>query len=169
MVLRKFSMEGDEDKEEQKKLSPQQAILKMARYCAYQERSQHEVRQKLYELGLRYQDVEASISELISEGFINEERFAIAYAGGKFRMKHWGKVKIKAGLSLHKISEYCVKKALNSLNDEDYIKTIDLLLEKKIIQIKNRKSIEQQHLCAKYLISKGYESDLVWDRIKIIL
>ena len=68
------------------------AQLKLANFCAYQERSQQEVREKLVKMGISSDDLEDIIVFLISENFLNEERFAIAYAGGKFRVKHWGKL-----------------------------------------------------------------------------
>ncbi|MEQ8925876.1 MAG: RecX family transcriptional regulator, partial [Fulvivirga sp.] len=89
-----------------KKLSPKEAKLKAADYCAYQERSQQQVRDKLYTYGLYSEDVERILSELITENFINEERFAIAYAGGKFRVKKWGRNKILQGLNQHRVSNY---------------------------------------------------------------
>ncbi len=71
-----------------------QALIKAESYCAYQERCQQEVRDKLYSWGLHEVQVENVIAELIASNFINEERFAKAYAGGKFRIKKWGRVKI---------------------------------------------------------------------------
>jgi len=91
---------------EQKKivLDYKSALLKAQKHCAYQERSQQEVRNKLFEWGLHSADVENAIVELISANFINEERFAMQLASGKFRIKHWGKVKITQALKLHKVS-----------------------------------------------------------------
>ncbi|MFN7691482.1 MAG: regulatory protein RecX, partial [Bacteroidota bacterium] len=80
------------------------ALVKAGKHCAYQERSQHEVRNKLYEWGVRGEDAENIIVELINQGYINEERFAIQLANGKFRIKHWGKVKITQALKLHHVS-----------------------------------------------------------------
>ena len=114
------------EEEKRKKIySPQEALKKAYKFCAYQERNQQEIRDKLYEWGLHKQDVEQIISQLISEGFINEERFAIAYAGGKFRIKHWGKIKIKLALKQKNISEYCINKALREINNRDYQKTLE--------------------------------------------
>src|SRR5271155_4760919 len=84
---------------------PHKALLKAQKYCAYQERSQQEVRDKLYSYGLHRNQVEPIIAELITAGFLKEERFAIAFAGGKFRMKGWGKIKIKQALKFKKVPE----------------------------------------------------------------
>ena len=81
--------------EKSKQTSPidkKTAQLKLANFCAYQERSQQEVREKLVKMGILSDDLEDIIAFLISENFLNEERFAIAFAGGKFRIKHWGKL-----------------------------------------------------------------------------
>ena len=118
---------------EQKKivLDYKSALLKAQKHCAYQERSQQEVRNKLFEWGLHSADVENAIVELISANFINEERFAMQLASGKFRIKHWGKVKITQALKLHKVSAYCIKKALQQIPDDDYEKSLRKILEKK--------------------------------------
>src|ERR1700740_2175906 len=98
---------------EKKKITDKKvAMAKAEHYCAYQERSQQEVRDKLYEWGLWPEAVEHIISQLICDNFLNEERFAKAYALGKFRQKGWGKIKIKQGLKLKKVPEVLIKKAL---------------------------------------------------------
>ncbi|HTN38810.1 MAG TPA: hypothetical protein VL053_17135, partial [Arachidicoccus sp.] len=72
----------------------EQATQKIRAYCAYQERNHYEVKQKLYSYGLFSTDVEVILTGLIVDGYLNEERFARQFAGGKFRMKGWGKMKI---------------------------------------------------------------------------
>ena len=98
-----------------------QALIKAESYCAYQERCQQEVRDKLYSWGLHEVQVENVIAELIASNFINEERFAKAYAGGKFRIKKWGRVKISIELKRRKISTYCIKKGLAEIEEEEYV------------------------------------------------
>src|SRR4249919_2672470 len=93
------------------------ALQKAKHYCAYQERCHSEVRDKLYSFGLHRNEVEPLLTQLIEENFLNEERFAIAYAGGKFRIKNWGKEKIKYALKQNKVSEYCIHKALAAINN----------------------------------------------------
>ncbi|MTI20611.1 RecX family transcriptional regulator, partial [Fulvivirga sp. RKSG066] len=114
-----------------KRLSVNEALTKLARYCAYQERSQVQVRQKLYELGLYSDEVEEVIVKLITDDFVNEERFARSYAGGKFRLKKWGRIKILEGLKQHQISNYCVKKAMAEIDDSDYMQTLCEIIDKK--------------------------------------
>ncbi len=113
--------------------SREQAKVKAESYCAYQERSQFEIRNKLYEWGLHQKDVEEIISELIELNFLNEERFALAYSLGKFRIKGWGKNKIRQGLKLKRITDKLIIKSLKSIEDDDY-----LMMLKKILQKKNK-------------------------------
>src|SRR6201996_2709269 len=103
-------------------LSPEQALQKARHYCGYQERCHSQVQEKLYSFGLRKPQVEAALATLIEESYLNEERFAIQYAGGHFRLKSWGKVKIRYELQQRKVSEYCIKKALAAIDGEDYEK-----------------------------------------------
>ena len=111
-----------------KVFSKEQCQVKAESYCAYQERSQQEIRNKLYDWGLHQQDVEQIISELISENFLNEERFAMAYTLGKFRIKAWGKLKIKQGLRLKGVPEKLIAKSLNAIVGEDYYSKLEVIL-----------------------------------------
>lgn len=139
------------------------AYLEKARhYCSYQERCHSEVRNKLFELGARGLDLDNIIVRLIEENFLNEERFAIAYAGGKFRQKQWGRIKITLELKARKISEYCIKKALKEIDEDDYIQTLDNIIYKKIGTLKIKNTIAKKMKLATYGMSRGYEQDLVW-------
>ena len=149
-----------------KKLNPQQALIKAQQCCAYQERCQQEMRDKLYEWGLYPDAVENIIADLITDNFLNEERFAKTYAGGKFRIKKWGRVKIKIELKKRKISDYCIKKAMAEINDKEYIKTLKQLIEKKSKDIKEKKAEIRNYKLAQYVISRGFEDDLVWDTLR---
>jgi len=149
-----------------KKLTPEQALLKAQQSCAYQERCQQEMRDKLYEWGLYPDAVENIIADLISNNFLNEERFAKTYAGGKFRIKKWGRIKIKIELKKRKISDYCIRKAMEEIKDKEYIKTLKQVIEKKLIEIKDKKTQVRNYKAAQYAISRGFESDLVWDLLR---
>lgn len=137
------------------------AKVKIEQYCAYQERSQQEVRDKLYDMGLHKEDVENIITELIGENFLNEERFAIAFARGKFRIKQWGKVKIKQHLKQKRVSEYCIKKALALIDADEYEKTINHLIEKKDRESKDKDAYIKRQKTIRYVISRGFEPDIV--------
>lgn len=149
-----------------KTLTLKEAKLKAADFCAYQERTQQQVRDKLYDYGLYSDEVEDVLTDLITEDFINEERFAKSYAGGKFRIKKWGRVKIVHNLKALKISDYCINRALEEIDEEDYYTTMNDLLEKKKNTISGDNQFIISRKLANYLIQKGYESNLVWDLIR---
>jgi regulatory protein len=142
------------------------ALAKAESYCAYQERSQQEVRNRLYEWGLWEAAVENIISLLIGSNFLNEERFAKAYAQGKFKQKGWGKIKIKQGLKLKKVPDVLIKKALLLIPGDDYLKTLERLLEKKERTTAEKDPYKRRYKLHQYALSRGYESDLIADVLK---
>ena len=146
-----------------KRLTRDQAFQKLKHYCAYQERSHDEVKQKLYGFGLHRQEVEETISKLIEENYLNEERFAIAFAGGRFRSKQWGRVKIEYELKQKKVSPYCIKKALNEIDDDDYLKTLQQLARKKWSSLKAPGATEyvKSSKTTTYLLQRGFERQLI--------
>ena len=141
-------------------------LAKAESYCAYQERSQQEVRNKLYDWGLWPNEVEEVISELIGNNFLNEERFAKAYVSGKFNIKHWGKIKIKQGLKLKKITDKMILSALNTIDYDDYLKTILHTAEKKLPLISEKEPYKRKYKLITYLMSKGFENHLILEVLK---
>jgi regulatory protein len=148
------------------KLTPQQAMLKAAHYCAYQERCHEEVRQKLSEWTIWGADAEEIIYKLIQQNYLNEERFAKSFAGGKFRTKHWGRVKIKLELKARKISDYCIHEAMKEIDEDEYLKTLQEIAREKYDSIKETNPLVKKNKTAQYLVGRGYEADLVWDTLK---
>ena len=147
---------------QQQKLTPKQALQKIKHYCAYQERCHAEVKDKLYGFGLYQKEVEPIISALIEENYLNEERFAIAFAGGHFRTKQWGRVKIKYQLKQKQVSEYCIKKALKIIDEDDYLQTLQKLFDQKLKTLKGEKNIFiKKRKLQDFLMQKGFETDLV--------
>jgi regulatory protein len=134
---------------------------KLAKWCAYQERSQFDARRKLQLLRVSGEEAEQVIARLIEENFLNEERFAMAYAGGKFRIKRWGKQKIKVELRKRNVSDYSINKALASLGNDDYEEEMKKLIEKKMASSKYTDRRKLYFSVLKYVVSKGYESDKV--------
>lgn len=137
------------------------AIQKLKQYCAYQERSHYEVQQKLWELGVRRAEHDEIVSTLIEEDYLNEERFAKAFAGGKFRMKDWGRKKIYHALKEKRVSEYNIKKAMKEIDDEDYKNVLRELAEKKYALLKGQQYLIRKKKTMDYLMQKGFEADLV--------
>ncbi len=143
-------------------ISIKEAILKAMKYCAYQERCHSELKSKLYELGLYKRDVEEVVSTMISEGFLNEERFAIAFAGGKFRIKKWGKIKIISELKKRKVSDYCIQKGISEIRSEEYRACLNALIKKKI-GFKKKLTLLEKSSVSRYAIGRGFERELVWE------
>jgi regulatory protein len=139
-------------------------------YCKYQERCHSEVRNKLLELGCRGEEVEEYISEMIAGGFLNEERYAKAYARGKFRMKHWGQVKIRQQLKLKKVSDYCIKKGLAEIDADEYLAMATKTVEKKWVELKSERSVvKRKGKVYRYAVQKGYESDITLEILNEIV
>jgi regulatory protein len=145
---------------------PKIGLQKAEKYCVYQERAQQEVREKLYTLGLHQRDVENIISELIGTNFLNEERFANAYALGKFRQKGWGKIKIKQALKLKRVPETLIKKALLQIDLDDYSARLKGILEKKAALSKEKDVYKRSYQLKQYAYGKGYEGNLVAEILK---
>src|SRR3982751_2622411 len=144
-----------------KYLTKEQALQKLKQYCAYQERSHSEVLQKLWDLGVYRSEHDEIISTLIEEDYLNEERFAKQFAGGKFRMKSWGRKKIYYALKEKKVSEYNIKKAMKEIDEEDYQKTVGELAEKKYASLKGEHYLVRKKKTMDYLMQKGYEPELI--------
>jgi regulatory protein len=146
----------------------QTAILKLRQFCAYQERSHQETKYKCLELGLRGNEVEEAIAELIADNFLNEERFAKAYAGGKFRIKQWGRKKILMELKQKQVSAYCIKKGMEEIDADDYAAVLLKLTEKKYESLKGEIFIKRKYKTMQYLLQRGFESELISDALEQI-
>jgi regulatory protein len=149
-----------------KQLTKEQALQKARHYCGYQERSHAEAKEKLYSFGLRKQEVEELLAQLIEDDYLNEERFAQQFAGGHFRMKKWGRVKITYELKQKRVSEYCIKKGLKEIDETDYIKTLEKLAGEKWNTLKTETNLfVKLRKTQDYLLQKGYESGLIKEAI----
>jgi regulatory protein len=146
-------------------LTPEQALSKAQSYCAYQERCHKEVRDKLHQLGLNPELIEDILVQLIKDNYLNEERYALLFAGGKFRIKKWGKIKIRLGLEKRKVSAYCIKQALKAIEDKPYLQALDKLLTDRAKSIKQASPVKRSYVMGQYAISRGFEPELVWERI----
>jgi regulatory protein len=144
-----------------KQISEEEAFQKIRHYCAYQERCHSEVKEKLYSYGLHKASVEKILSGLVEDNYLNEERFAIQFAGGKFRTKQWGRVKIKHALQQKRLGTYCIKIALRQIDDDDYISTLKKLATAKWISLKGEQYLNRYSKAHNYLLQKGYEPTLI--------
>ncbi|MBY0481625.1 MAG: RecX family transcriptional regulator [Chitinophagaceae bacterium] len=148
-----------------KSLTPEQAFQKIKQYCAYQERSHSETKDKLYSFGLFKSDVEIILSKLIEENYLNEERYAQHFAGGHFRLKKWGKIKIKAALQQKKVSAYNIKIGLKEIDDADYLKCLSQLTVQKWKLLASEQWINRMAKTTNYLLQKGFEPNLIQESI----
>ena len=136
-------------------------IEKLKNYCVYRERNHQEVRHKLLQEKVYGDELEQVMALLIEEDFLNEERYAKAYATGKFRQNHWGKIKIKIEMKRFKISEYCMRKGLAEIDDEAYFETMERLWNKKYDSLRDPKEYTKKQKTLKFLMGKGFEYELI--------
>ncbi len=147
---------------DKKYFTKEECLQKAKQYCAYQERCHSEVKEKLYSFGLHKNDVDELLSKLIEENYLNEERFAIQFAGGRFRIKQWGRVKIKYALKQKQVSDYCIKKSLSAIDESDYKKTLQKVFEQKLKTVKTEKNIFiKKRKVQDHLMQKGFEAELI--------
>lgn len=139
-------------------------LQKAASYCAYQERTQDEVKLRLKKWNVWGDEADEIIAELISMNYLSEERFAKSYAGGKFRVKNWGRMKIRQELNRRGLSNYSIEKGMNEIEDEAYISTLkELLIKKKrLLEKTETDKFKLKQKLVRYALGKGYESELVW-------
>lgn len=145
-----------------------EVLEKLKYYCAYQERAHSEVYQKLWDFKLDEEERTNIIASLIEENYLNEERFAIAYSEGKFRMKKWGKTKIKMKLKEKKVSPYCIDTGLKAIEEEEYLKTLTYLVQQKFHSIKESNFYKKKLKTVNYCYQKGFESNLIWEVVNQI-
>lgn len=145
----------------------EEAKRKLESYCAYQERCHKEVSQKLRDMRMIPEAVDVVIGHLIEHNFLNEERFAKAYARGKFRYKYWGKNRIRRELKARGISAYNLKTAFLEIEDEEYMEVFDTLSQKRFDQLSSEKNVyRKRKKLADYLLYRGWESDLIYSKVR---
>jgi len=148
------------------KLTHNEAQLKLEYYCSYQERCHLEVVQKLYDLGMKSNEVDAIVVYLLQNNFLNEERFARSFSRGKHRIKTWGKIRIVNELKQRQISVNNIKCALSEISEEEYQDTFDKLAERHWETIREINIQKKKKKFCDYLLRKGWESNLVYGKMK---
>ncbi|MBT8256219.1 MAG: RecX family transcriptional regulator [Bacteroidia bacterium] len=144
-----------------------EARSKLEGYCAYQERCHKEVRNKLKEMRMIPEAVDLIVDHLIRHNYLNETRFAKAFARGKFRAKKWGKNRIIRELKLRDISTYNIQLALKEISEDEYLQTFDELVQKRLLQLTSETNLQKKRKkLADYLLYRGWESQWVWDRAR---
>ncbi|WP_373058516.1 regulatory protein RecX [Zunongwangia sp. H14] len=146
-----------------KSYTVKEATMKLMQFCAYRDRSHKEVEEKLKEMNMIPAAQEQIIFKLMQEDFLNEERFARAYVRGKFRIKKWGRIKIKQELKLREISSPIIKIALTEIDEDEYYQTLQEIAEKKLNLIHEADVYKKKKKLADYLLRRGYEAQLVYE------
>lgn len=148
-----------------------EVVTRLESFCAYQDRSEKEVRQKLTSFELSVDENERVIKHLFEHRFLDEERFVLSFVQGKFRIKKWGRIKIKTELRKKGISSSLIDRHLKELESDQYIETIHSLIEKKYNQLTTEKDpFNKKVKVIRFLASKGFELDLiqeVYDQIDL--
>ena len=145
----------------------QQGLEKGRAYCAYQERSHSEVRNKLYQWGLHKNEVELVLTYLIEEGMLNEERFARTFARGKFRLKQWGRIKIGLALKQKGVSNYAIQAGLSEIDEDEYLKTLKKIIRKKTTAWKTLAPLPLKYKVFQYCLGRGYEKGLITSALQM--
>lgn len=145
------------------------ALEKLQKYCSYQDRCHMEVEQKLKSMGMIPQASDQILMTLIQENYLNEERFAMAYVRGKFRIKQWGRIRLKAELKKRQISSYLIKKALSQISESKYFTTFETLAERKAETLVGTNNRLKKKKLIDYLMYRGWESHLIYDKVNQLL
>lgn len=143
-----------------KKVTPEQALQLLKHFCGFRERCHQEVRDKLISLGVWRSDQDQIISTLIEQDYLNEERFARAFAGGKFRVNKWGRNRIRYELKQKKVSDYCIRKGLADIDEEEYTKVLLRLAAAKYKSLSGQTAVRRQKTF-EYILGRGFEPDLI--------
>lgn len=143
-------------------MDKKQALSKAMTLCSQREYNEAEIRSKLKTWGAEAVDIEEIMEELISQNFINDLRFAVAYARDKVRLNHWGKIKVRYMLSMARVSHTIIDQALNEIDDEVYQDVLEDLLKKKARELKNESdaSLKRQKL-VRFALGRGFEMELI--------
>jgi regulatory protein len=146
--------------------SVKEAIHKIEHFCAYQERCHDEVVQKLRTMKMDSNEIDEILAHLIKENYLNESRFACSFARGKHRIKFWGKVRIVNELKFRNISTYNINLALKEITAEEYNTNFNALAERNWHSMKESNTLKKRKKYCDFLLRKGYESNLVYEKVK---
>ncbi|MHC0446626.1 regulatory protein RecX [Flavobacterium sp. 3-218] len=143
-----------------------EALQKLEHFCAYQERCHDEVVDKLYSLKMTSDEIDYIVVQLIEGNFLNETRFACSFARGKHRIKHWGKIRITNELKMRNISSTNITLALKEISVEEYFETFENLAERSWDTISETNLLKKRKKFCDYMLRRGFESNLVYEKVK---
>ena len=153
----------------QKSYTIDEALSKLQKYCAYQDRCHKEVEKKLKQMRMIPEAIEIIIVALIEDNHLNEERFAKAFVRGKFNIKKWGKIRLTSELKQRQLSKYSIKIALQEIDPNDYLQTFHTLAENKAATLTEIDPWKKKKKLADYLFYRGWESQLVYDKVNTLI
>ena len=142
--------------------------FKLKQYCSYQDRCHNEVEKKLKTFDVISEVKEQIISNLISENYLNETRFCKSFVRGKFKIKNWGKRKITLELKSRKVSNYNLKEGLKEINEIDYLDKLENLFNKKLASLDHLSLINKKKKIFSFLLYRGWEANLIYEKINQI-
>jgi regulatory protein len=148
-----------------KRLTKEQVLQKLRFYCRYQQRCQSELKEKLFVLGINKKDHDELLEELLKENCVSDEKFAVAFVSGRFKMKQWGRRKIQKGLKEKRVSEEIAQRALEQINKKEYMAMLNKLAKERYVSLKHEQYLVRKKKTMDYLMQKGYEVDLIKDVI----
>lgn len=151
-----------------KSYTVEEAQKKLEHYCSYQERCHDEVIQKLRSFNMIPQAIDVIVVHLIDNNFLNEERFACSFARGKFRIKHWGKRRITNELKSRNISKYNIDQALKEIPEDEYLETFHMITDKLWDSTQETNIFKKKKKVMDYLLRKGYESNLIQEKLSSV-
>lgn len=140
---------------------PKEALEKLRKFCAYQERSHKDVDQKMWDLKIPSEWRDDIILSLMKENFLNEERFARTYARGKFNIKKWGRIKITEGLKKHEVSKKCIQLGLSEIDYQEYLKVLRQTIEEKKASLKEKNQWKRKSAIYRFAMQRGFEGNLI--------
>lgn len=146
--------------------SLKEALQKAEHFCSYQERCHEEVMAKLRIMKMDSEEIDQIMVHLITENFLNEERFACSFAKGKHRIKHWGKIRISNELKFKKIAATLIKKALQEISPEEYLDTFHSLAQRHWETMREANALKKRKKFCDFLLRKGFENNLVYEKVK---
>ncbi|MBU2907052.1 RecX family transcriptional regulator [Arenibacter algicola] len=142
-----------------------EATKKLEGYCAYQDRCHKEVISKLRTMNMIPEAIDVVVGHLIKENYLNEERFARSFARGKFNIKKWGKNRIENELKYREISKYNIRLAMQEIDSKEYLKTFNALAKKRLAEIREKDLQKRRKKLADYLLYRGWESGMVYEKV----
>ena len=139
---------------------------KMEHFCAYQERCHDEVIRKMRSMAVVSEDLDEIMVHLIHHDFLNEERFACSFARGKHRIKFWGNIRIVNELKARNISRININTALKEITGGEYLTNFHFIAERHWETISEKNTLKKRKKFCDYLLRKGFESNLVYEKAK---